>query len=75
MIDFGDAPVFDASAYPCIMVMQKSNDKGALAALRFMALNWRAGDSISDFVDIFKECAFSMQQSYLVSMGGRLRSP
>jgi len=75
LIDFGDAPVFDAAAYPCIMVTQRSSAKEAVASNTFMALNWSAGDSISDFADIFRERAFSMRQSYLTPEGWQIEKP
>jgi adenine-specific DNA-methyltransferase len=75
LIDFGDAPVFDATAYPSIIVMQKGSDKEASESNTFQALNWTAGDSVSAFVDIFKNRAFLMKQSYLTLDGWQLDKP
>lgn len=75
LIDFGDAPVFDATAYPCIILMQKGARKSDFATNKFKALNWRAGDSVSAFVNIFKNRAFTMRQSYLTPDGWQLENP
>ena len=81
LIDFGDAPVFDATAYPSIIVMSKVDQASRLskskrdACSTFLALNWTPGDPVSAFVDIFKKRAFPMEQSYLTSDGWKLEQP
>jgi len=77
LIDFGDAPVFEATAYPCIIVMSKESisdsQKDEESAL--LALTWTPGDPVSAFVNIFKNRAFVMKQSYLTSEGWKLEKP
>ena len=81
LIDFGDAPVFDATAYPSIIVMSKVDQASRLieskrdAYSTFLALNWTPGDPVSAFVRIFQERAFPMAQSYLTSEGWKLEHP
>lgn len=87
LIDFGDAPVFDATAYPSIIVMSKGRDGSpsrpdsgapggrALPENDFLALNWSPGDPVSAFVRIFQERAFPMKQGYLTADGWSLEHP
>ncbi|MFA6173152.1 MAG: TaqI-like C-terminal specificity domain-containing protein, partial [Kiritimatiellales bacterium] len=87
LIDFGDAPVFEATAYPSIIVMSKGRDgspsrpgsgalgEHALPGNEFLALNWAPGDPVSAFVEIFRSRAFSMKQSYLTADGWQLENP
>jgi hypothetical protein len=73
LIDFGDAPVFEATAYPSIIVMSKTRTASSKRKLR--ALNWTRGDPISGFAQIFSMRAFGMKQSYLSANGWNLESP
>lgn len=75
LIDFGDAPVFDATAYPSIIVMQKATTAAAPAVSELLALNWTPGDPVAAFVDIFNTRAFHMEQSYLTPDGWKLEPP
>lgn len=40
VIDFGDAPVFTAIAYPTIVILRKGAEPKQLKSHRFLALNW-----------------------------------
>jgi hypothetical protein len=71
IIDFGDAPVFDATNYPCIVVLEDQPPNGN--TLR--ALSWKPGDSIDTFEKIFNENSFRIDQSELTPDGWRLEKP
>jgi len=77
ILDFGDAPVFTAIAYPSILVAQKTKliegpkalpkEKLKEAQLpplewEFLAMNWTAGSRIGDFPEIFAENSFRVRQ-------------
>jgi type I restriction-modification system DNA methylase subunit len=69
LIDFGDAPVFDAIAYPCIAVIQNgSPEKGGTARV----FNWEIGPAIEEFERVFAKKGFAMPQSELRADGWRL---
>ena len=58
LIDFGDAPVFDATAYPSIVVMQLQNETEQAAPgneNEFDAMTWVPGPRIEDFAAVFTE--------------------
>lgn len=65
IIDFGDAPVFAAIAYPTIVVIQK----GKPETQTFQVLNWEMGQSISEFETVVKTQSFSMPQQVLTAEG------
>jgi len=74
LIDFGDAPIFDAIAYPSIIVVQKPisgppSHEGAL-----VAFSWKAGDSLQDLPSIIAAEGFALTQRELVSNGWKLAS-
>lgn len=70
VIDFGDAHVFDAIAYPSILVLQKSvPDNQELSALV-----WQQNQPLSKFNEITKRHAFSIKQNDLKSDIWRLES-
>lgn len=51
IIDFGDAPVFTAIAYPSIIVAQKPREaslRSPAEAHRFLAITWQPGDRIEE---------------------------
>jgi adenine-specific DNA-methyltransferase len=87
LIDFGDAPVFEATAYPSIIVMSKGRDGSpsrpesgspgghALPGNEFLALNWTPGDPVSTFMDVFRTRAFPMLQSHLTADGWQIEHP
>ena len=69
--DFGDAEVFEAIAYPSIIVAQNSSpSKGQ--ALR--ALNWEEGMDVLQFSSIFAQQHFTMPQKELTENTWRLES-
>ena len=65
IIDFGDAPVFAAIAYPTIVITQKTKTSGQ----SFQALNWEKGQFISQFEAIVKTQCFAMPQEALTAEG------
>ncbi len=71
LIDFGDAPVFTAIAYPSIIVARR----GAPAENQTRALTWPAGVALESFVDAFHERSFLIAQSELTADGWRLETP
>ncbi len=68
VIDFGDAPVFTAIAYPSILIFQKA----APEENRLLAFNWEPGPPVTEFEPIFAANKFRMPQTALTSDGWRL---
>jgi len=68
LIDFGDANVFTAIAYPSILITQ--NAKPDHNQMR--ALVWNQDDALEDFVQIFDTQHFTMPQSALKPDGWRI---
>jgi hypothetical protein len=89
LIDFGDAPVFTAIAYPSIILAKKvreTRNKSVLAdpgdidapppldaAVRVLA--WEPGPTIASFPEVFAQQNFTIRQSALTPDGWRLESP
>ena len=74
IIDFGDAAVFDAIAYPTIIVAQR-RDGGVQAGHRFRALNWQElGDDADEerFWTYLEAAGFSMPQIALEKAGWQI---
>ena len=88
VIDFGDAPVFTAIAYPCMVILSK----GAQASLpvtssdktqaetpvlqnNVQVLTWEPGPRVEDFASIFSVNSFHIAQKELTPNGWRLESP
>lgn len=71
VIDFGDANVFEAIAYPSIIALQKAKPKNNQADV----LTWQDGDALGDFVSIYQQKRFPLEQSDLKPDGWRLESP
>jgi adenine-specific DNA-methyltransferase len=69
VIDFGDAPVFTAIAYPCIVLAEKGKPESGHT---FSALNWEPGQPIPDFVSIVRQKSFDYQQTNLKATGWRV---
>jgi hypothetical protein len=61
IIDFGDAPVFDATNYPCIVILQDLPPNGN----RPRVLTWQKENQIDDFVNIFNASSFTIPQEQL----------
>jgi len=76
MIDFGDAEVFEAIAYPSIVVAQKKIRRQAAAdpARTFRALTWTSGRAAEGFSAVFSAEAFAMPQAALLSSGWQLEA-
>lgn len=70
MIDFGDAPVFTAIAYPSILLTQRV--KPSRNEMR--VLSWKLGDPLEKFRTIFETESFTMPQVSLSKDGWRVES-
>lgn len=70
IIDFGDAPVFTAIAYPCIALIVKDHP----AQNHARVLTWEPGPPIEEFPAIFTSRSFSLAQKELTTDGWRLES-
>lgn len=68
LIDFGDAPVFTAIAYPSILLWQKVQP----VANQVTAFNWEPGPPVTEFAPILAANKFKMPQTALTSEGWRL---
>lgn len=89
LIDFGDAAVFTAIAYPSIILAKKvreTSDKGTLPApgqlnapppldCDVRVLPWEAGPTIASFPEVFARNSFTIRQAALTPDGWRLESP
>ena len=71
IIDFGDAPVFTAIAYPTILVLSKAPS----ADSQLRAMNWQPGPSVEAFPQVFRDHSFLLAQRELRPDGWRLESP
>lgn len=71
LIDFGDAPVFEAIAYPSIIILGKRQSN----ANQTRALNWEPGPPIEEFDSVFRAKNFMIPQKELTADGWRLESP
>lgn len=68
LIDFGDAPVFTAIAYPSILLAQKALPNGN--AMR--VLSWNPAAEIETFREVFEAESFAMPQRALTPDGWRI---
>ncbi|MDY6803121.1 MAG: TaqI-like C-terminal specificity domain-containing protein [Cyanobacteriota bacterium] len=64
-IDFGDAPVFAAIAYPTIAIVEKT----PVEESSFRALNWEMGQPVEEFTKVVEAQSFSMPQKALAANG------
>jgi len=69
IIDFGDAPVFEAIDYPSIILTQRAKPE---TSHKLYAFTWTPGPPISEFPDIFKQSHFPVSQSSLRADGWQL---
>ena len=72
LIDFGDAEIFDAIAYPCIVILKAEcpDDR-----IEFQALSWKEDDwKVEDLTRHLASDMFSMSQSDFTSETWRLES-
>lgn len=83
ILDFGDAPVFTAVAYPAIIVTRKTRSV-ALGQLpkkveaqdwQSRVMTWTPGPDIREFPDIFERDGFALAQNDLKTDGWRMESP
>lgn len=75
LIDFGDADVFDAIAYPTIIVAARREHSGPKPEDRFRALNWQdLGERapVEDFPTLVETAGFNMPQSALEKDGWQI---
>ncbi|MDD4349311.1 MAG: Eco57I restriction-modification methylase domain-containing protein, partial [Opitutales bacterium] len=72
MLDFGDAPVFDAIAYASILIGSKET-AGPDHALK--AWTWERGEKINLIARVMKDRAFPLDQANLTPDGWRLERP
>lgn len=72
MLDFGDAPVFDAIAYASILVGSKEPPSPDHA---LKAWTWERGEKINLIARVMKDRAFPLDQANLTSDGWRLERP
>ncbi|MBY4591959.1 Eco57I restriction-modification methylase domain-containing protein [Rhizobium sp. 8Z] len=75
LIDFGDADVFDAIAYPTILIAARRALPGPFPDDRFRALNWQdLGESatIEEFPALVTSAGFDMPQTALEKGGWQI---
>jgi len=72
LIDFGDAPVFTAIAYPSIVAALKTPPP---PEHRLLALNWQPGPPVEEFVTIARNASFAVEQARLDGDGWQLEAP
>lgn len=75
LIDFGDADVFDAIAYPTILVAARRGQPGPFPEDRFRALNWQdlgEGATIENFPALVNSAGFDMPQTALEKGGWQI---
>ncbi|MBK8751246.1 MAG: Eco57I restriction-modification methylase domain-containing protein [Candidatus Competibacteraceae bacterium] len=72
LIDFGDAPVFEAIAYPTIVRLERVAQSEHNPETSFRALTWQPGPPLADFVAIVRQQSFEIPQRSLDQSGWRL---
>lgn len=83
ILDFGDAPVFTAVAYPAMIVTQKTRTvmlgqlpkKVEAHDWQSRVMTWTPGPDIREFPDIFERDAFALAQRDLKPDGWRMENP
>lgn len=71
LIDFGDAPVFEAIAYPSILQVARTRPNDH----QVQSLTWNTEKSVDEFASVFRSSSFLITQKELTSDGWRLESP
>ncbi len=66
VIDFGDAPVFTAIAYPTIVTAMKHTP---MSDHQFQAVNWEMGQPVEAFAAVVESGRFGMAQKELLKGG------
>jgi adenine-specific DNA-methyltransferase len=83
ILDFGEAPIFEAVVEPAIIVTQKTRsvELGKLPKKvdaqdwESQVMTWTPGPDIRDFPDIFERDAFALAQADLKLDGWRIENP
>ena len=70
LIDFGDAPVFEAIAYPSILQVARTAPKDH----QVRSLTWDMEKSVDEFASVFRSSSFLITQKELTPNGWRLES-
>ncbi|MEK0188948.1 Eco57I restriction-modification methylase domain-containing protein, partial [Microcoleus anatoxicus] len=70
LIDFGDAPIFTAIAYPSIIIASKEKPENHQTRV----LNWELGQPVDQFASVFENQSFFIAQKELTADGWRLES-
>jgi adenine-specific DNA-methyltransferase len=70
LIDFGDAPIFTAIAYPSIIIASKEQPENHQTRV----LNWELGQPVDRFASVFENQSFFIAQKELTADGWRLES-
>jgi adenine-specific DNA-methyltransferase len=70
LIDFGDAPIFTAIAYPSIIIASKEQPENHQTRV----LNWELGQPVDQFASVFENQSFFIAQKELTADGWRLES-
>jgi adenine-specific DNA-methyltransferase len=70
LIDFGDADIFTAIAYPSIIITTKASPTDH----QVNSLTWDAAQPITEFPEVFKNNAFTIPQAEFKADGWRLES-
>lgn len=66
LIDFGDAPVFQATTYPSIIIASK---RQATPTNRVFALTWESGRPLADFLDLVDQANQAHGQQQMTALG------
>lgn len=72
LVDFGDAPIFTAIAYPTIVIGERVTSPAQVGDHTLQALTWQPGRKIEAFREIALEESFAMPQRSLPADGWRL---
>lgn len=72
LVDFGDAPIFTAIAYPTIVIGERVTALGQVDDHTIQALAWQPGRKIEAFREIVLEESFALPQRSLPIDGWRL---
>jgi adenine-specific DNA-methyltransferase len=73
LMDFGDAPVFEAIAYPTILIATRRAAPGKPAdSDSFDAMNWTMGEPVETFPVRFAAESFAMPQRDLAAAGWQM---
>ncbi|MUG92820.1 type II restriction endonuclease [Scytonema sp. UIC 10036] len=71
LIDFGNTAVFEAIAYPSIILVSKALPSNQ----QTQTLTWEAGQSVEQLSSVFRANSFLMTQKELTPDGWRLETP